>query len=60
MRSEAVLNARRSWRAISHGGSRRKHEGSADTDLNGALSYLVSDQAGFVTGQTWVVDGGYV
>jgi len=29
-------------------------------DLTGALSYLVSDEAGFVTGQTWVVDGGYV
>jgi NAD(P)-dependent dehydrogenase (short-subunit alcohol dehydrogenase family) len=29
-------------------------------DLTGALSYLVSGEAGFVTGQTWVVDGGYV
>ena len=29
-------------------------------DLTGALSYLVSDEARFVTGQTWVVDGGYV
>jgi len=29
-------------------------------DLTGALSYLVSDEAGFVAGQTWVVNGGYI
>jgi hypothetical protein len=34
--------------------------GRADEDLTGALSYLVSDEAEFVTGQTWVVDGGCV
>jgi 3-oxoacyl-[acyl-carrier protein] reductase len=29
-------------------------------DLVGALSFLVSDDAGFITGQTLVVDGGWV
>ncbi len=29
-------------------------------DLNGALLYLVSDDSNFMTGQTIVVDGGYV
>ena len=29
-------------------------------DLVGALSFLVSDEAGFITGQTLVVDGGWV
>ena len=30
------------------------------SDLTGALSFLVSDQAGFITGQTLAVDGGAV
>jgi 3-oxoacyl-[acyl-carrier protein] reductase len=39
------------------GGQAIKRTGQPD-DLAGALSFLVSDEAGFVTGQTWVVDGG--
>ena len=30
------------------------------SDLVGALSVLASDEAGFITGQTLVVDGGWV
>lgn len=30
------------------------------SDLSGALSFLVSDDAAFMTGQTLVVDGGMV
>jgi NAD(P)-dependent dehydrogenase (short-subunit alcohol dehydrogenase family) len=34
-----------------------KREGSP-ADLTGAVSYLASEEASFVTGQTWLIDGG--
>ena len=43
---------------------RRRHAGDQRTqmpeDLAGALSFLASDDAAFVTGQTLYVDGGWV
>jgi len=33
--------------------------GSAE-DIGHAVAYLVSDEAGFVTGSTWLVDGGFL
>jgi NAD(P)-dependent dehydrogenase (short-subunit alcohol dehydrogenase family) len=41
------------------GGQAIKRTGEP-SDLTGALSFLVSDQAGFITGQTLAVDGGSV
>jgi NAD(P)-dependent dehydrogenase (short-subunit alcohol dehydrogenase family) len=41
-------------------GSRRSSARSSPGDLVGALAFLVSDDAAFITGQTIAVDGGFV
>ena len=48
----------RRWRQYEDG--RVLDRGAAPRDTAGAVGYLLSDGAGFVTGQTLVVDGGFV
>lgn len=66
----ALLTARSSIRGTSHAAGPDIHEAAVDAlvakrpevpdDLVGALSFLTSDDAAFMTGQTLNVDGGRV